>query len=270
MNEAASLYLDLTKKALTFLLYGQELYAPAERPKNRIKRILFEAMLKRGMIPMRRVKVDRELRRQGLDFPPQALTMIGMKRVDNLQACLEDILRSGVPGDIIEAGTWRGGAAIFLRAILKAHGIADRSVWVADSFEGLPSPDVSKNPADAGSYNFENPYLAVPLDTVKLNFSRFGLLDDQVRFVKGWFKETLPGLAGEKWSLIRVDGDMYESTMDALKNLYPHLSAGGYVIIDDYGLASCREAVNDFRDANQISEPIQTIDSTGIYWQRGR
>jgi O-methyltransferase len=270
MTDPATLYLDLTKKALTFLLYGQELYAPAERPQSRIKRLVFDGMVKRGMIPMRRVRIDREVRRQGLDFPPQALTMIGMKRLDNLQSCVEDILRKSIPGDIIEAGTWRGGAAIFLRAILKAYGVTERTIWVADSFEGLPPADANKNPADAGSYNFENPFLAVPLDTVKLNFSRFGLLDDQVRFVKGWFKDTLPKLTAQKWSLIRIDGDMYESTMDALKNLYPNLNAGGYVIIDDYGLPSCREAVNDFRDANQITEPIQTIDTTGIYWQRTR
>jgi Macrocin-O-methyltransferase (TylF) len=270
MSDAASLYLDLTKRALTFLLYGQELYTPAERPKSRIKQLFFDRMIRRGVIPMRRVPIDRERRRQGLDFPPQALTMIGMKRLDNLQACVEDVLQKRVRGDLIEAGTWRGGAAIFLRAILRAHGISDRILWVADSFEGLPLTNANAYPADAGSYNFENPFLAVPLDTVKLNFSRFGLLDEQVRFVKGWFKDTLPKLQGEKWSLIRIDGDMYESTLDALRNLYPNLTPGGYVIIDDYGLASCREAVNDFRDANQITESIQTIDTTGIYWQRQR
>jgi hypothetical protein len=195
--------------------------------------------------------------------------MIGMKRLDSLQSCVEDVLARNVRGDVVEAGTWRGGAGIFLRAILKAYGAADRSVWIADSFEGLPSPDEEQFPADAGYYLHPHPFLAVSLDQVKLAFSRFGLLDDQVNFVKGWFKDTLPKLCDNRWSVIRIDADLYESTMDALKFLYPNLSPGGYVIIDDYGgLACCREAVQDYRALNGITEEIRQVDWTGVYWQR--
>ncbi len=195
--------------------------------------------------------------------------MIGMKRLSQLQECAEDVLAHNVPGDFIEAGTWRGGAAIFLRAILKAHGVGDRNVWVADSFEGLPPPEVKKYPADAGDYDYTSPILAVPLEQVKRNFARFGLLDGQVQFVKGWFRDSLPGLHDKKWSAIRLDGDMYESTMDGLKFLYPNLSVGGYVVIDDYGgLECCREAVHDYRNANGINEEIQKVDWTGLYWRR--
>ncbi len=269
MDDPKTLYLDLMKRALTHLLYGQETFMAAEKPQNFIKRIAFDALQKRGIVPMRRVVLDREKRIEGRDWPPVALTMIGMKRLDNLQACVEDVLSRNVPGDLIEAGTWRGGAAIFLRSILKAYCVSDRYLWIADSFQGLPSPDANRFPADAGNYDHTNPFLAVSLEQVKLGFSRFGLLDNQVRFIKGWFRDTLPKLQDQKWSVIRIDADMYESTMDALSFLYPQLAVGGYVIIDDYGgLACCREAVLDYRAANQICEDIQRVDWTGVYWQR--
>jgi hypothetical protein len=153
--------------------------------------------------------------------------------------------------------------------LAKVHLVADRGVWVADSFEGLPSPDPNQYPADGGHYDFTNPILAVPLEQVKENFARFGLLDDQVQFIKGWFRDSLPGLKDKTWSVIRLDGDMYESTMDGLKYLYPNLSIGGYVSIDDYGgLECCRDAVHDYRRTNNITEEIQKVDWTGAYWRR--
>jgi len=268
MEDTKQLYLDTIKRAVTFLLYGQETLTPAV-PRNFVQRFLFGALRTRGVVPMKRITLDREQRVEGRDWPPMALTMIGMKRLDNLQACVEDVLARNVPGDLAEAGTWRGGAAIFLRAILKAYSVADRCVYVADSFEGLPTPDAERFPADAGYYSHPHPFLAVSIDQVKLAFSRFGLLDEQVRFLKGWFKDTLPNLHGNRWSLIRVDADLYESTIDALKYLYPNLSVGGYVIIDDYGsLACCREAVQDYRAINGIADEIRKVDWTGIYWQR--
>jgi O-methyltransferase len=268
MEDPKELYLDLMKRTLTYLVYGQETFVPAKRPANIIKRTIYDALRRRSVIPMRPIMLDREARRNGRDWPPVAYTMIGTKRLDNLQHCAQDILRNNIAGDFIEAGTWRGGAAIFLRSILKVYGVKDRVVFVADSFEGLPSPDPERVPADA-VWDHTDPYLSVSLEQVKLNFSRYELLDDQVQFVKGWFKDTLPGLKNHKWSLLRLDGDMYESTMDALQNLYPSLSLGGYVVIDDYGgLACCREAVNDFRDMHQIKDEIREIDWTGVYWQK--
>jgi O-methyltransferase len=85
--------------------------------------------------------------------------------------------------------------------------------------------------------------LAVSLEQVKANFDRYGLLDDQVRFLKGWFRDTLPVAPIERLAVLRLDGDMYESPMDTLVNLYPKLSEGGYVIVDDYGaIPACRQA----------------------------
>ncbi len=173
-----------------------------------------------------------------------------------------------IPGDLIETGVWWGGATIFMRAILKAYGITDRTVWVADSFEGVPPPDAEKYPADAGWDLAQFDCLAVSLEDVRANFDRYGLLDQQVRFLKGWFRDTLPTAPIEQLAVLRLDGDLYESTMDALSNLYPKLSVGGYAIIDDYMVSACAKAVQDYRRQHGINEKIEVIDTEGIFWRK--
>lgn len=247
---AEQLYLDLLKRCLTRTLF----------PDSRVVS---------GIAPSP-TQFDPALRLDGRDWPSEAETMIGMIRLNNVQQCAVDALRNGVPGDFVEAGVWRGGAAILMRAVLAAYGDRTRRVWAADSFEGLPRPDPERYPIDAGDRHWElSPYLAVPLDEVKRNFARYGLLDDQVRFIPGWFKDSLPGAAVEKIAVLRIDGDMYESTLQALTSLYPKLASGGYLIIDDYGaLPNCKAAVFDFRKMFGIQDEIRTIDWTGVYWQK--
>jgi len=163
---------------------------------------------------------------------------------------------------------WRGGASIFMRAYMKAHNLP-RTVWAADSFEGLPKPDAQRYPLDEGDQHFAAPELAVSLDEVKTNFKRYGLLDDGVRFLQGWFQETLPDAPIEQLALLRLDGDMYQSTWEALEALYKKLAPGGFVIVDDYGAVSaCKTAVEDFRDANNITAEIHPIDWTGACWRK--
>ena len=195
-------------------------------------------------------------------------TMIGRKRLDNIEHCLDTIRSEGIPGDLIETGVWRGGASIFMRGYLAAHDMHERRVWVADSFEGLPKPTL---PQDSG-YDFSverTPILAVSLDEVQENFRRYGLLDEQVVFVKGWFKDTLHKAPIDRIAVARLDGDLYESTMDALTALYGKIEPGGYVIIDDYGWwPGCAEAVQDFRQMHGIEEEFSWEDFTGIHWQK--
>jgi hypothetical protein len=205
-----------------------------------------------------------------MTWPSDAHTMLSVERLDNIQRCMEDVLRSGVQGDFIETGVWRGGAVIFMRAVLEGYGVRDRTVWAADSFKGLPRPSRAY-PADAGNRLHTFKQLAIPLDEVKNNFRKYALLDAQVRFLEGWFSETLPHCPIERLAVLRLDGDMYESTMDALTCLYPKLSEGGYLIVDDYGAArACRTAVHDFRARHGITEPLIEIDWTGVYWQKTR
>jgi len=235
-------------------------------------RALYIDLLKRALL--NRIYSDREAgfdenkRATGMDWPNFAHTMIGQARLDNLQSCVETVLHEGIPGDLIETGIWRGGSCIFMRGMLKAYGETGRKVWVADSFEGLPPPNVEKYPRDEGVDFHKYPALAVGLEEVKANFERYGLLDDQVVFLKGWFKDTLPKAPIERLAVLRLDGDMYESTMDALFNLYPKLSPGGFAIIDDYALYSCANAVHDYRRWNNIADEIKTIDWCGAFWRK--
>lgn len=215
------------------------------------------------------VPVAGEAKFYGHIWPSRAHTMIGIPRLNNLRYCVETALKDGVAGDLIETGVWRGGASIFMRGILKAYGVTDRTVWVADSFAGLP-------PADRVNYPKESPLdfhlsgdLAVSLEQVKSNFERYGLLDDQVRFLKGWFRDTLPTAPIERLSVIRLDGDMYESTMDGFVNLYAKLSPGGFLIVDDYGAVdACNEAVADFRNAQRITAELKFISGGGAFWRK--
>jgi O-methyltransferase len=141
-------------------------------------------------------------------------------------------------------------------------------VFVADSFQGLPPPDSERWPEDKGDIHHTAPFLAVSEEEVKENFRKYGLLDDRVVFLKGWFNDTLPSAPITKLAIMRLDGDMYGSTMDALVALYPKLSDGGYCVIDDYALEGCRKAVEDYRREHAIAEEIVKIDWTGAYWRK--
>ena len=195
-------------------------------------------------------------------------SMIGKKRLDNLQFAIETVLSEDVEGDFIETGIWRGGACIFMRGVLKAYGITNRTIWAADSFEGVPAPSL---PQDANFDISRNtlPILVVPIEEVKELFQRYDLLDNQTKFLPGWFKDTLHVAPIEKLAILRLDGDLYESTMDALIPLYDKVSLGGFVIVDDYGSCPpCKQAIHDFRDQRGITDPITTIDSQSVYWRK--
>ena len=264
----AEAYLSLCKQHLT-----RGSFSTLDLPKGHPRGLLYspiKGVLSRFGLDLVR-RVDSESRAEGLQSSSEAETMIGMKRLDHLQHCVVQTIRDRIPGDLIETGVWRGGASIFMRAILFALGDTTRTVWVADSFQGLPKPDPDRYPKDRGDRLWKWTSLAVSLEEVKENFARYGLLDDQVRFLQGWFSDTLPNAPIEQLAVLRLDGDMYESTKDALDALYPKLSVGGYVIIDDYGaIAACREAVADFRAENGVKEEVQEIDWTGVYWKRER
>lgn len=325
-------YLDLLKGCLTRHLFLDEevedvvgagwkgtAFAPVRRALNR-----------RGLRLVRTGGNEHD-RSLGLTWPRCAETMVGLRRLDNVQACVTDVVRREVPGDLIETGVWRGGTTILMRAVLAAFGDTERRVWVADSFQGLPTPDLVKYPADGvdpfepevGGVTSEHavltetlpvaparkPFaekggrppgwgglgrlarsrrrgpapgyepwntpqttldrLVVSMDEVKANFARYGLLDSQVEFLAGWFKDTLPSAPIDQLAVIRLDGDLYESTMDALCALYPKLSVGGWLIVDDYNcIDACRLAVTDYRAQHGLTEEIERVDWTAVCWQR--
>ena len=212
---------------------------------------------------------DAGRRDNGNDWPPTAETMVGARRLADVRSAVETVLRDEIPGDLIETGVWRGGVTILMRGILDAWGDSDRRVWVADSFQGLPAPNPEVYPDDAGHDMSAVPTLQVDADQVRDNFARYGLLDDRVRFLEGWFADTLPAAPIDRLAVLRLDGDLYESTMDALVALYDRVSPGGFVIVDDYGAwEPCRKATDDFRAHRGITDPIVAVDWTGIHWRK--
>lgn len=268
-DAAADLYLDLLKNCLTRALVIDEEVRPAGGLGWRGAAFApVASVLDRFGIRLGRRGGDAEIRAAGRDWPRHAETMVGLKRLDNVQHCVAQVLRDGVPGDLIETGVWKGGTTIFMRAALEAYGDTARSVWVADSFRGLPAPNAVDYPADR-DLDMRYPELCIGLEQVKQNFRRYGLLDDRVRFLEGWFKDTLPSAPIDRLAVARLDGDLYESTMDAMTALYPKLSVGGFLIVDDYAsIDACRQAVTDYRRANGIDDPIVAVDWTGVFWRK--
>ncbi|KAB1910356.1 TylF/MycF family methyltransferase [Micromonospora tulbaghiae] len=254
MDTGRRLYLDLMKKVLTNVVYEDNPLGYEHVP-----------------IPWFQgdPAYDPEKRRVGLDWPSVAHTMVGLKRLDNVQECMEQVLSDDVPGDFIETGVWRGGVCIFMRAFLEAYGVKNRRIWVADSFEGIPDVGEDGHPLDVRlGLHRANETLGVPMEVVKANFARYDLLDDQVQFLPGWFRDSLPTAPVERIAILRLDGDLYESTMDALNSLYDKVSPGGFVIVDDYALRSCRRAIDEFRDQHAIKDEVLPIDGASAYWRR--
>jgi O-methyltransferase len=278
------LYIDLLKKCLCASIYDESAWRVVDGPMRALvnkwnpfqaipsafKHSLLRALRNRSLLLVRSRRFDNAAREQGLDWPLFGYTMTGRRRLDNVQFCVENVLAHNVPGDLIETGVWRGGTTILMRALLKLHGDVDRVVWCADSFEGLPVPTAMdlKTQGDNSADMNDRDYLAVSLEQVKANFDRFELLDDQVRFLKGWFCDTLPSAPIERIAVLRMDGDLYTSTMDALTNLYPKVSSGGYVIVDDYNSwPACKSAVDEYRQKHGIAAGINPIDAHSVYWQ---
>ncbi|MGQ0631426.1 MAG: TylF/MycF family methyltransferase [Sporichthyaceae bacterium] len=268
---AADLYLTLLANVLT--RHGLEHAGPAlARPEGSYRDYLLcllEAEAdKPVLVAHEALDFDSGAREIGRDWPSSADTMVGLRRLANIRECTETVIRDKVPGDLIETGVWRGGSCIFMRAILKAHGVTNRTVWVADSFQGLPPPD-ARYPADEGDVLFSYPELAVSAAEVQGRFAYYGLLDEQVKFLPGFFEDTLATAPIDTLAVLRLDGDMYASTMVALLALYDKVSAGGFVIVDDFSsIPACAKAVEDFRGERGITDPIHEIDWTGVYWRK--
>lgn len=264
---ARQLYIDLVKRCVLNVPYVDAELNPIQ-PYGWVRKTVLGAFARAGIQLAHVRRGDYERRLAGTDFSDTAHSMLSLKRLDNIQMCVETILRERIPGDLIETGVMRGGAIILMRAILRAYGVVDRIVWAADSFEGLPPPNPEKYPADAGAAWHLRPLTEVGVEHVKRNFERYGLLDSQTRFLPGWFRDTLPNAPLGPLSIVRLDGDLYESTMDALVPLYPKLSAGGFLIIDDYNLPMCRQAVTDYRRDMGVTDEIVPIDDAGVYWRK--
>jgi hypothetical protein len=263
MTDPSALYIDLLKRCLTRELFDEHYRIIPHSTKTTLKavRSTAYAAINRAMGAVGLALVQKGIRR--------GETMIGPEALDNIDFCVRSILADNVAGDFIETGVWKGGSCILMRGLLEVlEPEGDRRVFLADSFQGLPKSNPDKYPEDRG-LNLWADSLDISVEEVKANFQRYKLLDDRVVFLPGWFKDTLPNAPIERLSLLRLDGDLYESTIQALENLYPKLSPGGYCIIDDYGcFDACAKAVHDYRDRQGITEPIKRVDWSVVFWRR--
>jgi O-methyltransferase len=268
-------YLQLLKKALVNLIY----------PEHELRLRYLEAMPSTGdSLGVQRALRDlryadaasfAELvacKQDGQNFrravTRDAHTMVGLRRLDNIEWCAAQVFADSVEGDFLEAGVCQGGASIFMRALQVAYEQEHRRMWVADSFEGLPAP---RTEVDAGLDFTEErmPWLAASLTAVQDNFRTYDLLSDQVCFIAGWFSETLASSGVGKIALLRIDADLYESTRDVLRALYDRVTPGGFIIVDDYhAFRACRTAVDELRAERGIVDPLRRVDWTGTYWRK--
>jgi O-methyltransferase len=280
-DEGADRYLDLLERCLTRDVFSDEEYAPFDHTpggqrtrslKWRALRPVLDRLRGHGLMLMERsLTTDhrRHRRAMGWEWAPTAETTVGLRRLHHVRECVRTALTEDVPGDLIEAGAGRGGVCILMRAALAAYGDATRRVWVADSFEGPPGPDPAGSPLDRLHHLWTRSDPVASEHEVRASFERYGLLDDRVRFLPGWFRETIPAAPIEHLAVARVDAQLYASTIDALTGLYPKVSPGGFVIVDRYRLVvACEAAVDDYRREQGISEPIMEVDDCAVFWRK--
>lgn len=260
LTEVRALYLDLLKRSLGDFLYDSDKTEAMKTLKGQVVYVDLNTGQKH------RLKSYDELKENGLTGSKKAHTLIGMKRMNQLQGAVETVLREQIPGDLVETGVLRGGACILMRGLLKAYQVEDRQVWAADSFQGFPAADLrALGVEEPEAFNAQ----AASLETVQENFRRYGLLDEQVHFLPGWFSDTLPQAPIEKIAVLRLDSDLYASTQESLAALYPRVSPGGFVIVDDYyAFQACRDAIREYRQEQGIEDPLVRVDPVCVYWRK--
>jgi O-methyltransferase len=261
-------YLSLLMSTLTASVYPESawlLLKASDAPRKRIRGAICNALARRGYGLVKFRPFEVKARESGVDWPMFGYSMVGKKRLANIQFCLETVQKENIPGDFVECGVWRGGASMFAKAVLTCLDDESRTVWLCDSFEGMPAQRAEDkvDPDLVGR-------VAVSLEQVQENFRRFGFLNGRVKFVKGWFSDSLPNAPIEKISILRLDGDYYSSTTDALTSLYDRVAPGGFIIVDDYyAFKSCEQAITDFCEQRQIRPDLVKIDDIGVYFRKG-
>jgi O-methyltransferase/8-demethyl-8-(2,3-dimethoxy-alpha-L-rhamnosyl)tetracenomycin-C 4'-O-methyltransferase len=234
-------YIDLIKRAIT-----NYVYLGGETPQDAFRCVSH---------------YDLEQSRWKIDQLSRPTTLLTKSQLDLIEKAVLAVEAKGVPGDFLEAGIWRGGAIVLMRALLKAYNISGRKVFAADSFAGIPTNTRAINdPVDLWSDRW-----VASLDEVRQAISRFGLLDDKIKFVVGYFEDSLQSLEGKRFSVVRLDSDSYDSVETSLEYLYPLLSQGGFLIVDDWHLPGCRMAVMDYRSQLGIRDEVHEWDGNA-YW----
>jgi hypothetical protein len=270
-------YLDLLKRTLVNLVYAEDalrldtaLSGGLGTDQLARQRLLRDVRYERADAYAELVAAKREGSVDDFWGARLAHTMIGLDGLENLERCAHRVFADAVPGDFLEAGVCHGGASIFLRALQVAYGEGDRVTWLADSFAGVPPPTHEVDREHELDLTEESvPWMAAGAQAVRDNFETYDLLTNRVRFLPGLFADTLPGAPIERLAILRIDGDLYSSTRDALDALYDRVSDGGYVIVDDYGcLEPCRIAVDEFLAMRGLDPELDQVDWTRVCWRK--
>jgi O-methyltransferase len=199
-------------------------------------------------------------------------TMTSIERMYALYQAVRHVHAAAVPGDVVECGVWLGGSSMLAALTLDSLGDCERHLWLYDTFQGMPPPtevdrSLTGEHARDALKRTDSVGMAMRavagLAEVKANLATTGYPSDHLRFVEGMVEDTIPAVAPEQISILRLDTDWYESTRHELRHLWPRLSPGGVLIIDDYGhWQGARRAVDEFL---ATVEPVllQRIDYTG-------
>ncbi len=196
-------------------------------------------------------------------------TMVTNKNLINLYYLVQEADRLNLPGDIVECGVWNGGSAAFM-AVAGAEGPHPglRTLWLFDSFEGLPRPDERDGDEERRAYFKE--WNKGNAERVREIFKRMGLGLEKVKIVPGWFEQTLATTPVRSIALLHIDADWYSSVKTALEAFYDKVVPGGFVILDDYGYwKGCTQALRDFFSEHEIAHVrIKQMGREGGYFQK--
>ena len=273
VSPAARLYLDLLKKCLTREIFDDDDFDVVPRAgslRGLAARGALKVLAARDLRLVRRGQTDPEDKLEGLGRPAKAETMMGSRRLDFLERAVLRIVSEGVEGDFFEAGCWRGGAAIFLLGALKALGQGERLVWAADSFDGYPEPNEASSAVDRLLWSRRD-YFAVTRAEFERNVARYGVGGEGLRVVEGYFDRSLPEAGVGRLAMIRIDVDGYEGVRAVLDVLYPKLSPGGFVLVDELEVPGCKRAIEEhFARSGRREEisPIPQRRPKAAYWRK--
>jgi O-methyltransferase len=200
-------------------------------------------------------------------------TMTSPERILALRESVKYVVQHGIQGDIVECGVWKGGSMMAVARTLLELGTTDRNLLLFDTFDGMSAPtaqDISLEGETAADLLLKSSkesslvWACGALEEVKRNLLSTGYPAERISFIKGKVEETIPEYAPSRIALLRLDTDWYESTHHELVYLYPRLSSGGVLIIDDYGhWAGARKAVDTYLAEHNPPVLLNRIDYTG-------
>lgn len=201
-------------------------------------------------------------------------TMTSPERIYALISAVDYILEQNIAGDFVECGVWRGGSMLSAIMRLMEKGCTDKTLWLYDTYEGMPAPDENDYSKRSGPAKdkFEKTKISenssdwcfASLEDVQANIALAKYPADKIHFIKGKVEDTLPAQAPQTIALLRLDTDWYASTKHELEHLFPCLVSGGILIIDDYGhWEGCRKAVDEYFTGHAQKPLLVRVDYTG-------